>query len=145
MIELQFLRFSCRKIEPGVTKVKLTGQVSIIGCVRFLIKLQKKIPLANVNRVKKFWNRFNCAPARWALEKERRREGECLTLPLNLFKKQRPYLPLPMVRFAKSKSLAKNWGQFTIPLSNSDNYPNTYTILYYILYYNIYYTIYYTI
>ena len=56
-----------------------------------------EVPLANVNRVKKFWNRFNCAPARWALEKERRREGECLTLPLNLFKKQRPYLPLPMV------------------------------------------------
>ena len=36
------------------------------------------VPLTKMKRVKNFWNRFNCAPAKWALEKERRREKECL-------------------------------------------------------------------
>ena len=45
-----------------------------------------------MNKLKNFWNKFNCAPAKWTLEKERRWEGECLPLPLSLFKKQWSYL-----------------------------------------------------
>ena len=52
------------------------------------IYLTDIIPPAKINKVKFFRKRFNCAPAKGALEKERRREGGCLTLPLNLFKKQ---------------------------------------------------------
>ena len=62
------------------------------------------VPRTKINKLKIFGNKLNFAPAKWALEKGSKGEGECLTLPLNLFKKQRPYLPLPMVQF-KSKSL----------------------------------------
>ena len=74
------------------TKIRLYQNNGI--CITFL---EGTVPPSKINKVKNFWNRFNCAPAKWALEKERRREGECLTLPLNLFKKQWAYLFLPVV------------------------------------------------
>ena len=46
------------------------------------------VSLVKMNKVKVFLIKLNCAPVKWALEKERGREGECLTLPLSLFKKQ---------------------------------------------------------
>ena len=51
-----------------------------------------KLPPTKINKLKIFWNKLNCAPAKWALEKESRREGECPTLPLILFQKQWSYL-----------------------------------------------------
>ena len=39
-----------------------------------------------INKVNRFWNRFNFVPAKWA-RKEKRREGEFLTLPLHPFRK----------------------------------------------------------
>ena len=83
-----------------------------------------------MNRVKNFWNRFNCAPAKWALEKERRREGECLTLPLNLFKKQWPYLFLPVVVGCSNCNVNGNFrcGTFDVECSKSKKMSNVWSI-----------------
>ena len=49
--------------------------------------------------------RPNCAPAKWALEKERRWEGKCLPLPLSLFEKQWSYLFWPVVLWSRPKTV----------------------------------------
>ena len=67
-----------------------------------LPKRVSQVPPAKICKVKNVWNRFNCAPNKWA-EKERRGEGECLTLPLKPFKKQWPYSFLPVVCISKAK------------------------------------------
>ena len=51
------------------------------------------VSLAKIDKVNHFWNRFNCALDKWALEKEWRREGEYMTLPLILFKAYFSLLP----------------------------------------------------
>ena len=50
--------------------------------------------------------RPNCAPAKWALEKERRWEGKCLPLPLSLFEKQWSYLFWPVVLWSRPKTVS---------------------------------------
>jgi len=37
------------------------------------------LPPAKIDKVKNVGYRFNCAPAKWALEKKRSRKGKCLT------------------------------------------------------------------
>ena len=89
-------------IEKGVRFAEKVDGLPIIYCIEVQNQCKKafaEVPPSKTYKVKNFWNRFNCAPAKWALEKERRREGECLTLPLNLFKKQWPYLFLLVVTF----------------------------------------------
>ena len=66
-----------------------------------------RVPPMKINKLKIFWNKHNCAPAKWALEKDSKREGECLTLPLSLFQKQWSYLVSTVVTLSLVQNAQK--------------------------------------